>query len=90
MKKTLSIILALVIAISCMAVAGTSTAFAGTTTENITAIPTYKTTSAFTQDVNLGKATLQATTTANDWSKTYSFTVSDDAYILISYAYETV
>ena len=37
-----------------------------TTTENITAIPTYKTTSAFTQDVNLGKATLQATTTAND------------------------
>lgn len=87
MKKTLSIILALVIAISCMAVAGTSTAFAETTTENITAIPTYKTTSAFTQDVNLGKATLQATTTANDWSKTYSFTVSDDAYILISYAY---
>ncbi|MGN0461502.1 MAG: hypothetical protein ACI4HZ_03580 [Ruminococcus sp.] len=87
MKKTLSIILALVIAISCMAVAGTTTAFAETTTENITAIPTYKTTSAFTQDVNMGKATLQATTTANEWSKTYSFTVSDDAYVLISYAY---
>ena len=86
MKKTLSIILALVIAISCMAVAGSTTAFAATT-ENITAIPIYKTTSAFTQDVNMGKATLQATTTANDWSKTYSFTLNDDAYVLISYAY---
>lgn len=87
MKRTLSIILALVIAISCMAVAGTTTAFAGTTTKNITAIPTYKTTSAFTQDVNMGKATLQEKTTANDWSKTYSFTVNDDAYMLITYAY---
>ncbi|MGN0460470.1 MAG: hypothetical protein ACI4HL_06115, partial [Ruminococcus sp.] len=87
MKRTLSTVLALVIAISCIAVAGTTTAFAETTPTKITTIPSYKTTSEFTQDVNQGKATLQENTTADDWSKTYSFTLSDEAYVFFSYAY---
>lgn len=87
-KKLLSIVMVLIIAITSIAIAVPTASGVTVRIKKVATVPVYKSITNYVNNYQVGKPTLvDKTSGSGNWEGTYSFTLNDDAYVYINYAF---